>query len=1441
MAAVEHVIQSPRSAVAREHLCKTGERCDSSDVASPLDAPHSKQEMSESTSCGTALGFLEPELLAAGSSRVRVAVRIRGYPPDAPPPPQTVVLRMLNDETLQLSRPAGFSASAAAAAAAAAAGNYLGSSSGAVRWGTWRNSGACIGGNTPCYLSSQKEWTQEYSFDRVFGPAATQEEVYVKTTQFLLPHVVQDGVHATVFAYGATGAGKTHTMLGTDQQPGIMRRAVQDIFFLLKQLERGGGGGSAPTACTRAARGLHTKQGRCEACLGCAIHQSSTVHVSYLEVYNERIRDLLDPSRVSLEVQEDAGKVRVSNLSEHPVEGPEAALALLAQGNKNRCCAATAANSTSSRSHAIFQLVVKSEWLSKTKGTFAATEAKLSLIDLAGSERASATVNRGHRLQEGCHINQSLLALANCINALHLRQQMERTASAGASGRALKGSVGSSKPEAVSGSGLSMSGPVFVNYRNSKLTHLLKSSLEGHCLVVMIANVHFTASAYAESNNTLKYANRAKNLRVNPASLRGAGLAAAAPAQDKARLLRLVHEQSQQLKEEHEKSLSLEQKLEAVRQENQGLRQELHRKDLQLEKLLRRYQELKKARVQETLDLNPQFAPECFASCEQKAHERMSDKENEGVACLTSSTPQRLSSAFARPETSQACASSVPDASKKAELDGDLAAAQAQRPVGCSGNALESAATSTPLRPCGGATQVRARGEDECRPFQSVDSKRPSRQLRSADQSKTRRSGCPHEADVQSEAHPGEAEAHLRGCPLPPSPSSSSLRRSLRLAGLPERRTYEAQCACCASWRDHKRSSEALRRPDPESSPGHPHQQDSKSEPSNSLRRGVDKSLSSVSSSPLSAARRERKRGASCCDGALFTSAAPAPAASAIPPTSSPEESSELGGPVSSPLLCALRGSLSEGLTFTANPECVQESDRTRERCLRKAGTRSGEERGVSRRVAPEADASAHQASKNCAEAADTVPRRGGYLPRGGKGGNRGAGELSGSKTTGLSARGQAPISTAAGAPCRSSSLSSRGGRPGPLLRAKEPSRRCRVDALLKETAKGTASRSGVEGECRHEARGADRRRGSSSVWRGEATRHWRAPGEERLAAADVVERIADPEGSEKDKASLHSSTSSGLEVEKSCREQAALRSGFGWDAREKKRRRTRDLSADCSATQDLSVRGPQSAKTDGVSRSRSKRVPGGGTVAAGPTSSCLRSEIQAGEVSPLTRPFESLPRDKGLPEPTASEVSITREPSVVSDTWSFASESSFTKPVQSRRSLCEGESGLSAEASSAEEGPPAVAGERAPHSGQRLLHVCRAAGVKSRLDTAVLRRPNRPADSGRRLGAGNSTSFCSSSDPSEAFRGERRPGSGRIKRADAAECSTLPTSSHLGSDVVRGPVKDGGDRRISAPGDEAKRVKPSGLRESFGCLSSRTTLQNVTATSTGKDARTGS
>lgn len=207
------------------------------------------------------------------------------------------------------------------------------------------------------------------------------------------------------------------------------------------------------------------------------------VRLAYLEIYNETIRDLLSevptPPGQGLQLREDQGnKISVVGITEHAPESPEHVLAMIQEGNQRRTMSPTEANAVSSRSHAVLQINVTQR--PKVGGVAeVTTSASLNIIDLAGSERASATSNNGARMKEGANINKSLLALGNCINAL-CAPGIKR----------------------------------HIPYRNSKLTRLLKFSLGGNCKTVMIVCVSPSSGHYEETHNTLKYANQAKNIRT---------------------------------------------------------------------------------------------------------------------------------------------------------------------------------------------------------------------------------------------------------------------------------------------------------------------------------------------------------------------------------------------------------------------------------------------------------------------------------------------------------------------------------------------------------------------------------------------------------------------------------------------------------------------------------------------------------------------------------------------------------------------------------------------------------------------------------------------------------------------------------------------------------------------------------------------------------------
>ena len=238
--------------------------------------------------------------------------------------------------------------------------------------------------NTKGALGRNRTKEKRYAFDQAFDKNSGQVQIYQNTTKFLIEGVLH-GFNATVFAYGATGAGKTYTMVGTENNPGNMFLAFQDLFLKMKESEK---------------------------------EKKYVIRVSFLEIYNEQIRDLIVISQDFLEMREDPDKgITVAGLSEVEVETPEEVMELLFYGNQNRTQEATGANETSSRSHAVLQITVEEK--DRAEGIHSQINiGKLSLIDLAGTERASKTNNRGIRMLEGAKINRSLLALGNCINAL---------------------------------------------------------------------------------------------------------------------------------------------------------------------------------------------------------------------------------------------------------------------------------------------------------------------------------------------------------------------------------------------------------------------------------------------------------------------------------------------------------------------------------------------------------------------------------------------------------------------------------------------------------------------------------------------------------------------------------------------------------------------------------------------------------------------------------------------------------------------------------------------------------------------------------------------------------------------------------------------------------------------------------------------------------------
>ncbi|XP_052390788.1 kinesin-like protein KIF13B isoform X4 [Carassius gibelio] len=303
--------------------------------------------------------------------------------------------------------------------------------------------------------SKQKVFAYDYCFwsmdEAEASKFAGQDVVFQCLGESLLDSAFQ-GYNACIFAYGQTGSGKSYTMMGTAEQPGLIPRLCSSLFQRTVQVLREG--------------------------------ESFTVEVSYMEIYNEKVRDLLDPkgSRQALRVREH--KVLgpyVDGLSRLAVTSYKDIESLMSEGNKSRTVAATNMNEESSRSHAVFNIILTHTLRDLKTGTSGEKVSKLSLVDLAGSERADKTGAGGERLKEGSNINRSLTTLGLVISAL-----------------------------AEQGAGKNKS--KFVPYRDSVLTWLLKDSLGGNSRTAMVAAVSPAADNYDETLSTLRYADRAKSI-----------------------------------------------------------------------------------------------------------------------------------------------------------------------------------------------------------------------------------------------------------------------------------------------------------------------------------------------------------------------------------------------------------------------------------------------------------------------------------------------------------------------------------------------------------------------------------------------------------------------------------------------------------------------------------------------------------------------------------------------------------------------------------------------------------------------------------------------------------------------------------------------------------------------------------------------------------------
>ncbi|KAM0265421.1 hypothetical protein ACHAPA_007728 [Fusarium lateritium] len=310
-------------------------------------------------------------------------------------------------------------------------------------------------------IIEEKSFTFDNSFwshDTNDKHYATQSDVYNSLGEDFLDHNFE-GYHTCIFAYGQTGSGKSYTMMGTADQPGLIPRTCEDLFERIDA--------------------AHSENS----------NVAYNVRVSYFEVYNEHVRDLLVPAQTHkapnyLKIRESPTEgPYVKDLTEVPVRNINEILRYMKLGDNSRTVASTKMNDTSSRSHAVFTIMLKQIHHDMETDETTERSSRIRLVDLAGSERAKATEATGARLREGSNINKSLTTLGRVIAAL----------------ADSKSSRGGKRRDVVP-------------YRDSILTWLLKDSLGGNSKTAMIACI--APSDYEETLSTLRYADQAKRIRT---------------------------------------------------------------------------------------------------------------------------------------------------------------------------------------------------------------------------------------------------------------------------------------------------------------------------------------------------------------------------------------------------------------------------------------------------------------------------------------------------------------------------------------------------------------------------------------------------------------------------------------------------------------------------------------------------------------------------------------------------------------------------------------------------------------------------------------------------------------------------------------------------------------------------------------------------------------
>lgn len=293
--------------------------------------------------------------------------------------------------------------------------------------------------NDRSVIISDKNTRHEFTFDYVFTEESGQNTVYDEVARSAVESVC-NGYNSTIFAYGCSGTGKTYTMFGEENDLGIIPRACESIF-----------------------RNMNKEL------------LTWSVKFSFIEIYNENIRDLLNHRNSDLAIRKCEKGIYIQGLTEKLVYSPDDILSSISEGSKQRSVSSTHVNSVSSRSHALLTITVTQTGIDESE-----IVSKLNLVDLAGSENVGRSEVHGVALAEAQNINRSLSALGNVINAL------------------------------------TEVGRDHIPYRDSKLTYILQDSLGGNSKTVIIGTASPSTAVVSETLSTMKFAKRAKEIKNAP-------------------------------------------------------------------------------------------------------------------------------------------------------------------------------------------------------------------------------------------------------------------------------------------------------------------------------------------------------------------------------------------------------------------------------------------------------------------------------------------------------------------------------------------------------------------------------------------------------------------------------------------------------------------------------------------------------------------------------------------------------------------------------------------------------------------------------------------------------------------------------------------------------------------------------------------------------------